>query len=213
MLLENEFEVIKLYLFLKEIFLFVFEILLVVKTEVKYDFEIIGIFKGLYLVFLGVEKYIEYGLFVLEFLVLLIEIKKEVEFSFLIIITFLIKYDLSLIKLVKEEILIGLFFSIFIEYLILIEVGKNELESGLLLVVIFIDEYLFFKEEEKVVIKVGFFFIEMVVFKRLVGLEVEKESKFELFLSIFFRLEYFIFLKVESEEVKFGLLIIKILFF
>uniref|UniRef100_A0A3Q2HKA5 Cardiomyopathy-associated protein 5 n=1 Tax=Equus caballus TaxID=9796 RepID=A0A3Q2HKA5_HORSE len=211
MLSENEPEVIKPYSPLKETSLSAPEILSAVKTEVKHDSEIIGTPKGLHSASPGVEKHIEHGPPAPEFSALSTEIKKEVEPSSSITTTSLTKHDSSLTKLAKEEILTGLSLSTPIEHLILTEVGKNELESGLPPVVTSIDEHSLLKEEEKAAIKAGSSPTEMAAPKRPAGLEAEKESKFESSPSISSRSEHFIFSKAESEEVKPGLPITKTL--
>uniref|UniRef100_A0A9L0I6N9 Cardiomyopathy-associated protein 5 n=1 Tax=Equus asinus TaxID=9793 RepID=A0A9L0I6N9_EQUAS len=211
MLSENEPEVIKPYSPLKETSLSAPEILSAVKTEVKHDSEIIGTPKGLHSASPGVEKHIEHGPPAPEFSALSTEIKKEVEPSSSITTTSLTKHDSSLTKLAKEEILTGLSLSTPIEHLVLTEVGKNELESGLPPVVTSIDEHSLLKEEEKAAIKAGSSPTEMAAPKRPAGLEAEKESKFESSPSISSRSEHFIFSKAESEEVKPGLPISKTL--
>ncbi|XP_046522347.1 cardiomyopathy-associated protein 5 isoform X2 [Equus quagga] len=211
MLSENEPEVIKPYSPLKETSLSAPEILSAVKTEVKHDSEIIGTPKGLHSASPGVEKHIEHGPPAPEFSALSTEIKKEVEPSSSITTTSLTKHDSSLTKLAKGEILTGLSLSTPIEHLVLTEVGKNELESGLPPVVTSTDEHSLLKEEEKAAIQAGSSPTEMAAPKRPAGLEAEKESKFESSPSISSRSEHFIFSKAESEEVKPGLPITKTL--
>ncbi|XP_036986680.2 LOW QUALITY PROTEIN: cardiomyopathy-associated protein 5 [Artibeus jamaicensis] len=204
---ENEPEVITPYSSLKETSLSGPEILSVVETEVKHDSKITGPSRVLYSASPGVEKKVEHEPSAPEFSALSDEIKKEIAPSSSVTTTSVAKHDSDLTKLAKEEIPAEFSVTTSIEHPVL-KVGKSGLGSGSPPLVTSMGEHLHLKEEEKVSIKASPSATETAESKHPAWSEAEKEIKLDSPPSI---LEHSILSKVESEEVKPGLPVTKIL--
>ncbi|KAI5144256.1 Cardiomyopathy-Associated Protein 5 [Manis pentadactyla] len=183
-----------------------------VKMEVKHDSKITGTPKTLQSSSPGVEKEVEPGPSAPEFSALSEEIKKEIESSSSITTTSITKHDSSLIKLAREEIPTDLPpLTMPIEHPILTKVGKSELGSSLPTLVIATDEHSLSKEEEKVASKANSSPTEASGSKCQIWSEAKKEIKFDSPPSVSSVSENSILSKVETEEVKPGLSVIKTL--
>ncbi|KAK2502932.1 hypothetical protein MC885_000037, partial [Smutsia gigantea] len=212
MLSENGSKVMQPCSPLKETSLSEPEIFSAVKMEVKHDSKITGTPRTRQSPSPGVEKEVEPGPSAPEFSALSEEIKKEIEPSSSITTTSITKHDSSLTKLAREEIPIDLPpLTMPIEHPILTKVGKSELGSSLPTLVISTDEHSLSKEEEKVASKASSSPTEASVSKCPVWAEAEKEIKFDSPPSVSSVSENSILSKVETEEVKPGLPVIKTL--
>ncbi|XP_036888211.1 cardiomyopathy-associated protein 5 [Sturnira hondurensis] len=207
LLSENEPEVIKPYSSLKETSLSGPEILSVVETEAKHDSKVTGPPRVLYSASPGVEQKVEREPSAPEFSALSDEMKKEIEPSSSVTTTSVAKHDSNLTKLAKEEIPAELSVTTSIEHPVS-KVGKSGLGSGLPPLVTSMGEHLLLKEEEKVPIKASPPATETAESKHPAWSEAEKEIKLDSPPSI---LEHSILSKVETEEVKPGLPVTKIL--
>nr|XP_036855885.1 cardiomyopathy-associated protein 5 [Manis javanica] len=188
------------------------EIFSAVKMEVEHDSKITGTPKTLQSSSPGEEKEVEPGPSAPEFSALSEEIKKEIESSSSITTTSITKHDSSLIKLAREEIPTDLPpLTMPIEHPILTKVGKSELGSSLPTLVIATDEHSLSKEEEKVASKASSSPTEASGSKCPIWSEAKKEIKFDSLPSVSSVSENSILSKVETEEIKPGLSVIKTL--
>uniref|UniRef100_A0A2K6V590 Cardiomyopathy associated 5 n=1 Tax=Saimiri boliviensis boliviensis TaxID=39432 RepID=A0A2K6V590_SAIBB len=204
---KNEPEVIKPYSPLKETSSSGPEVLPAVKMEMKHDSKITSTPSVLDSASSGVHKQVEHGLPELAFSALSEEINKELEPSSSTTTASVTKLDSNLTKLGKEEIPTDSSLVTPVDRPVLTEVGKGELESGLLPLVTSADEHSVLAEEDKVAIK-GASPIETSS-KHLAWSEAEKEIKCDSPPSVSSIAEHSVLSEAEAKGVKAGLPIIK----